>query len=166
MNVDRFFSVFKTSGQGMAAMRKQLQVSAENIANAYTTKVEGTDAAYNPKSMVTNQSDGAKFRIAMQKSQLELRNTRSEHLDKGSAISLGGGVMDSMAPDVEITSEASYRYEYDPRHPDADENGMVQYPDLDMVEEMTNMITANRLFEANMSVVEAEKQIIKRSLEI
>jgi len=42
----------------------------------------------------------------------------------------------------------------------------VKYPDLDLTEEMTNMVSANRLFEANISVVEAEKQLIKRAFEI
>jgi flagellar basal-body rod protein FlgC len=71
-----------------------------------------------------------------------------------------------MGPQEEIIQQEKYRYEYDPEHPDSDENGMVQYPDLDMVEEMTNMVSANRLYEANLAVVEAEKQVIKRSFEI
>jgi len=56
--------------------------------------------------------------------------------------------------------------EYDPEHPDANEQGMVKYPDVDLVEEMTRMVSANRLYEANLSVIEAEKEIIKRSFEI
>ena len=43
---------------------------------------------------------------------------------------------------------------------------MVQYPDIDMVREMTEMVSANRLYEANLSSIEAEKEIIKRALEI
>ena len=67
---------------------------------------------------------------------------------------------------LEIVETAKYRYEYEPNHPDADENGMVQYPDVDMVGEMAAMVSANRLYEANLSVIEAAKQIMKRSLEI
>jgi len=74
----------------------------------------------------------------------------------------GGGI----GPEFEVTEQESYRYEFDPEHPDADENGMVRYPDVDLVREMTQLVSANRLYEANLSAVEAEKQIIKRSFEI
>ncbi len=71
-----------------------------------------------------------------------------------------------LGPDFQVTEQNKFRYEYDPNHPDADENGMVKYPDIDMVREMTEMVSANRLYEANLSSIEAEKEIIKRSLEI
>lgn len=166
MKVDRFFTVFRTAGKGMAAMRKQLQVSAENIANAYTTKVDGTDEPYKPKKLNTVQNDSQRFRMMFQDSVLQLRNTRNSHLDAESRSIRGNDGTQDLSPDLEIQQVEKYRYEYDPQHPDADENGMVKYPDLDLVEEMTNMITANRLYEANMAVVEAEKQVIKRSFDI
>ena len=54
----------------------------------------------------------------------------------------------NLGPISEIVETAKYRYEYEPNHPDADENGMVQYPDVDMVGEMAAMVSANRLYEA------------------
>jgi flagellar basal-body rod protein FlgC len=71
-----------------------------------------------------------------------------------------------IGPEFEVVEQEKYRYEFDPNHPDADENGMVRYPDVDLVREMTQLVSANRLYEANLSAVEAEKQIIKRSFEI
>jgi flagellar basal-body rod protein FlgC len=71
-----------------------------------------------------------------------------------------------MGPQAEMIEQDKYRFEYDPMHPDADENGMVRYPDVDLIEEMTRLISANRLYEANLSAIEAEKEVIKRSFEI
>ena len=165
MKIDRFFSVFKTASTGMAIQRKQLATTAENIANAYTTKVDGGEGPYKPKTLVQSQSDEQRFQRSLTQSILQLRNTRGVHLQSDDRQGGEGGMAD-LGPDLEIVEEERYRYEYDPKHPDADENGMVKYPDLDMVQEMTNMVSANRLYEANLSVVEAEKQIIKRALEM
>ena len=71
-----------------------------------------------------------------------------------------------LGPAFEVVEQEKFRYEYDPNHPDANENGMVRYPDIDMVKEMAVMVSANRLYEANLSSIEAEKEILKKSLEI
>lgn len=166
MAVDRLFSVFRTAGTGMAAQRRQLMVSSENIANANTTKVEDGDGPYKPKTLVRSVEDqGEKFSKHFNRSRLNLRLTRNEHLDKMQDRANGGGTQD-MGPNQEVVEVDKYRYEYDPSHPDADENGMVKYPDLDLVEEMTKMVSANRLYEANLAVVEAEKSVIKQALQI
>jgi len=165
MEIDRFFSVFKTASRGMSVQRQNLQVSAENIANAYTTRTE-EGGAYKPKALSVQQNENTEgIRSSFQNTILKLQQTRNEHRDSNLKISSRQQIQD-MGPQEEIIQQEKYRYEYDPEHPDSDENGMVQYPDLDMVEEMTNMISANRLYEANLAVVEAEKQVIKRSFEI
>ncbi|MGM0587475.1 MAG: flagellar basal body rod protein FlgC [Bacteroidota bacterium] len=169
MQVDRLFSVFKTAGKGMAVQRRQLQVSSENIANANTTRVEGEDGPYKPKELVLSQSKrGGGFSEAMQRSRMRMRQTRMEHMenDRNTRYGLREDGPQSLGPNDEVAEVDRYRYEYDPSHPDADENGMVKYPDLDLVEEMTRMVSANRLYEANLSVVEAEKDVIKQALQI
>lgn len=165
MKIDRFFSVFKTASKGMDIQRKQLAISAENIANAYTTKVEGEDGPYKPKTMVSSLSQDQQFKLSLNNATLNLKETRAGHIDGKFGIKQAHA-LDEMGPDNEIVEQEKYRYEYDPSHPDADGNGMVKYPDLDLVEEMTQMVSANRLYEANLSVIEAEKQVIKRAFEI
>lgn len=167
MNIDRFFTTFKTASKGMDIQRRQLQVAAENIANANTTRVAGTDQPYKPKQLVFSQALDNEFGgLQRKESNLELRNTRFTHLSKAEGETGMGMAGRQLGPETELVEKEQFRYEYDPQHPDADENGMVKYPDLDLVEEMTRMVVANRLFEANLSVVEAEKQIIRRSFEI
>lgn len=150
----------------MDLQRKQLNISAENIANAHTTRVDGEDGPYKPKSLQTSLSDDQLFKLKLEQSVIGLKETRNGHLNSQLSSSMQNRVMDEMGPQEEIVSQEKFRYEFDPTHPDADENGMVKYPDLDLVEEMTLMVSANRLFEANLSVVEAEKQLIKRAFEI
>ena len=55
---------------------------------------------------------------------------------------------------------------YDPSHPDADENGYVTYPNVNIITEMTNMIDASRAYEANATAFNATKAIVQRGLEI
>lgn len=169
MQVDRLFSVFKTASKGMSVQRRQLQISSENIANANTTRVEGEDGPYKPKELVLSRSErNTSFRERLENSRMRLKQTRSPHLEnegKG-RYGLRSDGPESLGPNDEVVQVDRYRYEYDPAHPDADENGMVKYPDLDLVEEMTRMVSANRLYEANLSVVEAEKDVIKQALQI
>lgn len=166
-SVDRLFSVFKTASRGMSVQRRQLMVSSENIANANTTRVEGREGPYRPKMLRTSVGEGSKdFRAKFDKSRLTLRLTRNEHMEKNNAMNLSGQQPENLGPEDEVVEVEQYRYEYDPAHPDADENGMVKYPDLDMVEEMTKMVSANRLYEANLAVVEAEKQVIRQALQL
>ena len=71
-----------------------------------------------------------------------------------------------MGPTTEVQEEVKLRAEYDPTHPHADASGYVHYPDVNVVDEMTRMISANRVYEANLSAVSAAKEMIKRTLEI
>ncbi|HHV16709.1 MAG TPA: flagellar basal body rod protein FlgC, partial [Gelria sp.] len=63
-------------------------------------------------------------------------------------------------------NEQPFRRVYDPSHPDADEEGYVNYPNVNIVEEMINMISATRAYEANAKVIEASKSMAMRALDI
>ena len=71
-----------------------------------------------------------------------------------------------LGPNTEIVEERRIRREYDPTHPHANPEGYVEYPDINVVEEMARMVSANRIYEANLSSVQSAKEIIKRTLEI
>lgn len=96
------------------------------------------------------------------------KKTDTQHLDpyRGPLGSIDSQKKGGLGPQFDIEEKESFRFEFDPDHPDADENGMVRYPDIDLVREMAEMVSANRLYEANLSSIEAEKEIIKRSMEI
>lgn len=166
MDAGRFFSVFKTAGKGLAAQRRQISVASENIANAHTTSRLNGVGPYKPKTVINSMGGSGRFERALKDSLLQMRTSQSTHLPEPQSEQkrLAGG--ENLGPITEVQEQEKFRFEYDPEHPDADENGMVRYPDVDMVEEMTRMVSANRLYEANLSVIEAEKQILKRSFEI
>lgn len=60
----------------------------------------------------------------------------------------------------------SERIEFDPSHPDADADGYVRYPDINVVDEMATIVSANRLYEANLASVQAARELIKRTIDI
>ena len=165
MPIDRFFSVFKTAGRGLALQRKNISVASENIANANTTRGLDGRGPYKPKRVRASVGNQQSFGLTLQNSVIEMRTSSSLHRAAPSFETGPAGTPD-LGPQTEVVQQDNYRFEYDPDHPDADENGMVKYPDIDMVEEMTSMVSANRLYEANLSVIEAEKEIVKRSMEI
>ncbi|SMO59465.1 flagellar basal body rod protein FlgC [Fodinibius sediminis] len=165
MPIDRFFSVFKTAGRGLAAQRKQLSIASENIANAQTTQRADGKGPYRPKYLQASTGGEDRFRRTLKASILDMERTNSSHRSGPQPASSSGAPVD-LGPQTEVVEQEQFRFEYDPGHPDADENGMVKYPDVDMVEEMTRMVSANRLYEANLSVIQAEKSIIKSALEI
>ncbi len=164
MNPDRFFSVFKTAGRGLAAQRKQISVASENIANANTTRRLDRRGPYRPKMLHATAGGRNRFQKALENSILQMRTSDGSHMAQPGSQQKQGTV--DLGPQTEVMEQDKFRFEYDPEHPDANENGMVKYPDVDMVQEMTRMVSANRLYEANLSVIEAEKSIIKSSFEI
>lgn len=62
--------------------------------------------------------------------------------------------------------KAELRKEYDPTHPDADEQGYVEYPNVDILVEMSDLISASRAYESNVDTLNAQKNIISKALEI
>lgn len=161
--MDRFFSVFKTSGNALAIQRRKVQIASENLANSQTT--ETGNGPYKPKRLHLTQPEASGFRQTLLNSVLKMRADSDLHLEEPQTDQQLDETV-NLAPSARIVEEERFRYEYDPGHPDADSNGMVRYPDVDTIEEMTRLVSANRLYEANLSVIEAEKEIIKRSFEI
>lgn len=147
-------SLFQTAASGLEVQKKRLEAAAQNIANSRVSSTPGS-IGYKIKSVSSKGPDDTDF-----------LNVFQNQLEGPESIIDGSDSANNLGPTSEIVETAKYRYEYDPSHPDADENGMVQYPDVDLVREMASMVSANRLYEANLSVIEAAKQIMKRSMEI
>ena len=165
---DRISSTFQTASQGLAVQRERLAVASRNIANAQTTAPVGSSNVYRPQSVVTKGPNQQNFVQVLGETMGSFQKTDVRHLDpyRGPLGSMDSQKKVGLGPQFAIEERESFRFEFDPEHPDADENGMVRYPDIDLVREMAEMVSANRLYEANLSSIEAEKEIIKRSMEI
>lgn len=141
------FQAFNISASGMTAQRFRIDVISENVANVNTTSTEdGTP--YRRKIVTFSERQSTPFSKIMQ-------NTRE--------YSLGNGVKVSK---VTEDYETDFTMEYDPSNPDADENGYVSYPNVNIVTEMTNLIDASRAYEANATAFDASKTIAQAGLQI
>jgi flagellar basal-body rod protein FlgC len=138
-------SAIDISASGLTAQRMRIQVLVSNLVNANTTDVEGAgpyrrrDVVFRAKAL--EPSFGEAFNEAM----IESRGVEVERV-------------------VRATSEPVRRYE--PKHPHADKDGYVAYPNINPVEELVNMMTATRSYEANLKVVESVKDMAYKTLEI
>ena len=160
------FGILNISGSGLSAQRKKLNSIARNIANVETTKTpEG--GPYKRKQVVFREDSGSgSFTSSLNKAVKNLNRTDSKHL--------GGGKMHTSrvydAPGVESREmeiePESFKMVYDPSHPDSDENGYVAMPDINIITEMVEMMTASRAYEANISISRAAKSMFKEALNI
>lgn len=141
------FQSFDISASGMTAERFRTDIIAENVANVNTTSTEdGTP--YRRKIVTFEEKNVTPFSNV-------LANTRQ--------AAVGNGVKVSK---VTEDYETDFTKEYDPSNPDADENGYVSYPNVNIVTEMTNLIDASRAYEANVTAFDASKSMAQAGLQI
>ena len=146
------FSLFDIAGSAMTAQSQRLSTIASNLANV--------DSSASP--------DGKPYRARQVVFQVQpLRDLRPAGQPVSDAIGLpqpAGATGVRVAKVVE--SQAPFRQIHQPGHPQADANGMVTYPNVDPVEEMTNMIAASRAYQFNVEVMNTSRILIQRTLEI
>lgn len=159
------FTVFQTVARGLEAQRLAIGASTDNIANATTTrKADGTPYALKRPLHEVPDDRYRRFDNLLNKMQSDMTMSTGQHFN---GTSLRRRLHETeMGPTTEIENDAVYRTEYDPTHPHADENGYVTYPDVNVVEEMARLISANRIYDANLSAFQTSKEMIKRTLEI
>lgn len=136
MSID---SVFSIAGSGMNAQSLRLNTTASNLANA-DAAASSIDETYRGRHPVF----------------AALNDTMS--LDKNSDATVGVGVLGI------VESDAPLQPRYEPNHPLSDDEGYVYYPNVNVVEEMTNMISASRSFQMNVEVMNSAKQMMQRVL--
>ena len=145
------FQSFDISASGMTAQRLRTDIISENIANVNTTRTaEG--GTYRRKTVVFTEKNSNSF------NNLLLSNMGVQ----GSGISGTGVKVSRIVEDY----ETEMNMVYDPSHPDADENGYVTYPNVNVVTEMTNLIDASRSYEANVTAFNAAKAMASKGLEV
>lgn len=143
------FTSFNINASGMTAQRYRMDIISENVANANTTRTEdGTP--YRRKVVTFEERNGAvgSFRSF-------LGEASDRYNKQGVKVS-----------QVSEDTWTQMNMVYDPSHPDADENGYVTYPNVNIVTEMTNLIDASRSYEANATAFNASKTIAMKGLEM
>ncbi len=142
-----FFSSMDTSASALTAQRLRMDVISQNMANVDTTRTE--DGEPYKRKVVLFQEIGSKASFA-------------QYLGKAMDSDVGQGVRVTRIVDDETPGSRFY----DPTHPDADENGYVTNSNVNIVEEMVNMISAHRSYEANITAINTTKSMIAKTLEI
>ena len=147
-----FLSSMNIVGSGLTAQQLRLDVISENITNINTTRTEA-GGPYRRKTVTMESIEGqTTFQAAMARAQG--RNA--------SADSAAGGVRVT-----EITEDPSdFKLVYDPTHPDANEEGYVEMPNVDLVKEMADAMAANQAYSANVTAFNVLKQVAAKGLEI
>lgn len=162
---NRFLPAMQIAARGMEAQRRTLGAATENIANANTSRTEDGDP-YAIKRAVHEVGNEEYARLGRGRAspETELRTTEDQHMS-GASVRLERGA-GNPGPVTEIQEVERERLEYDPSHPHADEDGYVHYPDVNVAQEMSRMISANRVYEANISAVESTKSMVKQTFKI
>lgn len=137
--MDGLFKSMNIASSGMTAERFRLDVISQNLANVDTTRTENGDP-YRRKTVT--------FR--------EVLNNNMSGFDK-----FAGVKVDSL-----IEDDSPFRLVYEPSHPDADDEGYVNYPNVNALREMVDMITAQRAYEANATVITTAKNMYNSALGI
>jgi flagellar basal-body rod protein FlgC len=136
--------LFSVSASGMEAQRFRMNIIASNLANVETTRTE-SGGAYRRKDIVF-AAQGEGFGNFLKKA------------------------MDGAAPGVQIAGVIEdarpLKQVYEPAHPDADSNGYVAFPNINVAEEMVNMIAASRSYEANVAAFKATREMALQALDL
>jgi flagellar basal-body rod protein FlgC len=135
-------SALNASASALHAERTRIEVAVSNLANAESTR--GADGKpYRRRDVVLAATTGDTFE---------------------DALGQAGAVGVKVAGIVE--DESPFRRRYDPSHPDADAEGFVAMPNVDTPEEMVNMLSASRAYQANLSAIGLIRELVQKSLDL
>jgi flagellar basal-body rod protein FlgC len=165
VKLDRVFSGLNISAMGLSAQRRRMNSIAGNLANAETTTTEA-GGPYRRKIVQITAKSTQMFGAMMRSLGAPLAATHPGHITEMQDTSpVPQGTLVNMES-REVDDTSAPRMVYDPTHPEANAEGYVAMPNINVVTEMVNMISAARSFEANVVAVNAAKNMAKDSLEI
>ena len=139
-----FFNSINVSASGLTAERLRMDLISENIANANVTRTP-SGTPYRRKVAIFRAQEADSFQSILSGKTLT-----------GNGVEIAGIVED----------QSPFKKEYNPDHPDADIDGYVNLPNVEVVNEMINLISASRAYEANITAVNTTKAMAMKALEI
>ncbi|MFA6730253.1 MAG: flagellar basal body rod protein FlgC [Eubacteriales bacterium] len=140
-----FLRSLNIPGSSLTAQKFRMEIAAQNMANAASNA--GSRVYAKKTAVLGERRDYGAF--------------KREYSNAVNEINSYGGVEVKS-----VTEDASFKVEYDPQNPLADENGYVKIPNIDTTEEMIEMMLASRAYEANVTAFNAVKQMAEKALEI
>ena len=166
------FNIFDIAGSGMTAQRVKMDTVASNIANINTTRQpDGSKGVYVKKDVAfrtiyedTMNRGGSNFASNSPDAEFDPKTGNmliNANISLNTGMLTGGVQVDSI-----YEAENGVKTVYDPTHPDADEEGYVDLPNINLVEEMVGMISASKAYEANATVAENVKTMMQSAMNI
>lgn len=140
------FSMLSVSSSGMSAQRMRAELLVENIANSETTRTPEGGPYRRKDAVFTSQSQVSPFSAVFQNE-------------------LGSGASGVEVSEI-VTDDSEPIKKYMPGHPDADKDGYVGFPNIKPVEDMVDLLSATRGYQANVSAISAAKDMIQRSIDL
>ena len=166
------FNIFDIAGSGMTAQRAKMDTIASNIANIHTTRrPDGSKGAYVKKDVsfraIYEDSVNRGFSNFSSNNPDAQFDPKTGNLLINANVALNQGLITGGVQVEQIYErEDGVKTIYDPSHPDADEEGYVDLPNINIVEEMVDMIAASRAYEANATVAENVKSMMQSAMNI
>ncbi|MBO5738644.1 flagellar basal body rod protein FlgC [bacterium] len=166
------FNIFDIAGSGMTAQRAKMDTIASNIANIHTTRnPDGSKGVYVKKDVsfraIYEDTINRGFSNFQSNNPDAQFDPRTGNLLINANIALNQGMVTGGVQVEQIYErEDGIKTVYDPSHPDADEDGYVDLPNVNIVEEMVDMIAASRAYEANATVAENVKSMMQSAMNI
>jgi len=140
-----FLSSMGISASALTATRLRMDTIAENMANINTTRTESGDPYRRKFVVFQERTNDRNFASFFNRARQAPGGVRVVHIGE---------------------DQSEFKYDYNPSHPDADENGFVRMPNVEVVQEMTDMMAAFRAYEANLTALNVFQDMATRTLEI
>lgn len=154
------------SSQGLSVQRAKMNAVADNIANAETTETAEGGPYRRKRVMVSEVKEKEKFSKVLKRANGLLTQTHAGHRPGALRPPESRNELSGVEGQEVQDPASSYQLVYDPSHPEADENGYVKMPDIEIINEMVDMMAATRAYEANTVAISSSKQMARDALEI
>jgi len=161
MGTNGILSAMRTTMTGLGINMKKMEVTSENIANVEKSPDEKGNV-YQKKIVDFGSQNRHKRSAFTDTLKMKLSRTNSSHIQPGQS----GSQFGKHGDEFKVTEQDGEKMVYNPDHPQANEQGYVKMPDINLIEEMVDLISASRSYEANVTVMNAAKQMAKKALEI
>ena len=155
MELKGILSSFQNSARGMSSQTRRLELVSSNIANADKVAKPGEEV-YKKKKLVSREFEPYQRKI--RNNIISIKKSNNKHIDKSKHFE-----NKSDHHNYTIVEEGKLQKVYEPSHPYADKDGYIRKPDINVVEEMVNLMSLSRTYEANIKTFNSAKELAKKS---
>jgi len=159
-----YLSGFDISGYGLSAQRFRINIISSNIANANTTRTE-EGGPYRRKEVIFKSTNFEDVLSSSLKDDMGFLEDANQIADKDNQL-FANPPIQGVVVDKVVRDDAPFKLRYDPKNPDADENGYISLPNVNPVIEMADLVEATRAYQANVAAYQSFKSITQSAIDL